>query len=337
MEKWYGYSGEHGDAVLSSAVTLRRNIDGVPFPVRLNTNEKSAINRRICAAAAEARADLRLIDMGRLYPYEAASLAELSLISPAFATPTDGHILLLSGDEKISIMLCEEDHITIRAAEGGLEPEKAYKNALDYDKILNSGLHFAFDKRLGYLNQNPIDLGTGLRVSVLLHLPALTSTGKMSALASTVSKLGLRVCGAFGDGPAVRGDIYRIINLVNMGISEEEAIANLKSIALQLATEERRTAENYIKSLEVRDKINRALGLLSNAVLLSTDEMTEALSWVRFGSVYGVCRADIPTINELFATMQPACVNCLAGGKVPAAKRDEIRAAAVRKKLFGQA
>ena len=335
MEKWYADSGDHGDVALSSSVRLTRSIDGIPFPVRLNTNEKNAVNRRICSVIAKVKAPLRLIDMAKLYPYEAASLAELSLISPEFASSSDGHVLLLSEDEKISIMLCEEDHVRINSAEGGLSPERAYENALFYDDTLNAGLRFAFDPKLGYLTQNPLDLGTGLRVTVTLHLPALSAAGKMSALASTVSKLGLHLSGAFGDGLAVKGDIYRITNLVSMGISEEEAISNLKSIALQLATEERRTAENYVKEISVKDKINRSLGLLSNAVLLSTDEMTEALSWVRLGSLYGVCKADTAVINELLFTLQPACVNCLAGGRVPAARRDELRAAVVRKKLFG--
>lgn len=335
MEKWYGQSGEHSDVVLMSEVSLKRNIDGIPFPVRLNTNEKKAVNAKICSVISAHENDLRLIDMAKLYPYEAASLAELSLITPAFASSSEGHILLLSEDEKIKIMLCEEDHINIRASEGGLAPEKAYAAAYAYDKMLNSGLHFAFDPKLGYLNQNPIDLGTGLRVSVVLHLPALSAAGKLSGLASTVSKLGLRVCGAFGDGLAVKGDMVRIINLVSMGISEEEAISNLKSIALQLATEEHRTAEKYVTELSVKDKINRAMGLLQNAVLLSTDEMTEALSWVRLGVLYGLCEADISIINELFVTMQPACIHCLAGARIPAAKRDEIRAYTVREKLFG--
>ncbi len=334
MKKWYDYTGEHGDVVLLSEVGLKRNIDGIPFPVRLNTNEKNAVNAKICSVISAHDDSLRKIDMARLYPYEAASLAELSLITPAFASVSDGHVLLLSEDEKISIMLCEEDHINIKASEGGLAPEKAYAAAYSYDRLLHSALHFAFDPKLGYLNQNPLDLGTGLRVSVVLHLPALSGTGKMPALASTVSKLGLRVCGAFGDGLAVKGDMVRIVNLVSMGISEEEAISNLKSIALQLATEERRTAEKYVSEVSVKDKINRAVGLLKNAVLLSTDEMTEALSWMRLGALYGVCEADITAINELFVTMQPACVNCLAGERIPSAKRDELRADIVKKKLF---
>lgn len=336
MERWYDHTGEHGDVVLTSAVSLKRNIDGIPFPVRLNPQEKHTVNRKVCSVLAGYDDKLQIIDMSRLYPYEAASLAELALITPEFASTSDGHILLLSEDEKTSIMLCEEDHIHIRTAEGGLAPEQAYAAANSYDEKLNSGIHFAFDGKLGYLNQNPIDLGTGLRVSVTMHLPALSGTGRMSALASTVSKLGLRVCGAFGDGLAVKGDIYRIINLVSMGISEEEAISNLKSIALQLATEERRTAENYVRDMNIKDRINRALGLLSNAVLLTTDEMIEALSWVRLGTLYGICELDIPMINELLVTMQPACVNCLAGGRIPAQKRDELRAATVRKKLFDE-
>lgn len=334
MEKWYADVSEHGDVVLLSEVSLKRNIDGIPFPVRLNTNEKNAVNARVCSVLASRGSRLRAIDMAKLYPYEAASLAELSLITPAFASVSDGHMLLLSEDEKISLMLCEEDHVVLRVSEGGLAPEKAYAAALSYDNVLNAGLRFAFDPKLGYLNQNPIDLGTGLRVSVVLHLPALSGTGKMSALASTVSKLGFRVCGAFGDGLAVKGDMVRVVNLVSMGITEEEAISNLKSIALQLATEERRAAEKYVEELSVKDKINRAAGLLKNAVLLSTDEMTEALSWMRLGALYGICEADIAVINELFVTMQPACVNCLAGARVPAAMRDEIRARTVREKLF---
>lgn len=336
MDKWYSFSDNHGDAVLSCSVRLTRNIDGVPFPVRLNATEKNAVNRKICSVLSQHNFPLQLIDMSKLYPYEAASLAELSLITPAFATGSEGHILLLSQDEKISIMLCEEDHILIQSTEGGLAPERAYKNALVYDNAVNSGLHFAFDPKLGYLTQNPNNLGTGLRASVILHLPALSATGRMSVLASTVSKLGMRVSGAFGDGLAVKGDLYRIINLVTMGISEEEALSNLKSIALQLATEERRTAEQYIKQVDVKDKINRAYGLLQSAVLLSTDEMTEALSRVRLGALYGVCKADISTVNELMMTLQPACVNCMAGGRISAEKRDEIRAEAVRKKLFRQ-
>ena len=325
--------GRYGDIVLSSRVRLARNIDGVPFPVRLNVTERGVVNRKICGVLETARLPLRVTDMSRLYPYEAVSLAERHLISPEFASSGEGRVLLLSEDERISIMLNEEDHIRIQAIEPGLSPENAYKNACIYDDALDAGLRFAFDSRLGYLNQNPRDIGTGMRVSVMMHLPALSKTGGMMKLASMTAKLGMNIRGSYGDASSVKGDIYRLGNQVCLGIREEEAIANLKSLAMQLATREHAAAEELIKDINVRDRINRAEGVLKNAVLLSSEEMTEMLSWVRLGALYGLNPHDPAVLGELFVTMQPATVNVLAGGRLTAAERDEIRAKYVREKL----
>lgn len=322
-----------GDTVLSSRVRLARNIDGVPFPVRLNATQRNAVNRKVCETLQAAGMKMRLIDMSRLYPYEAVALAERHLISPEFTSGTDGRLLLLTEDERISIMLNEEDHIRIQAIEPGLEPEKAYVSAAAYDDALDAGLRFAFDNRLGYLNQNPRDLGTGLRVSVMMHLPALSKTGGMTKFASMIAKLGMNVRGSYGDAASVKGDIFRISNQVSMGITEEEAISNLKSIAMQIATKEHGAAAEFVKDISVRDRITRAEGVLKNAMLLPADEMMEMLSWVRLGALYGLNEADPDVISEMFVSLQPAAVNVLAGAKLTAAQRDELRAELVRKKL----
>ena len=322
-----------GDTVLSSRVRLARNIDGVPFPVRLNVTRRAAVNRKVCETLQKAGKSMRVVDMSRLYPYEAVSLAERHLISPEFTSGTEGRLLLLTEDERISIMLNEEDHIRIQAIEPGLAPEEAYRNACDYDDALDAGIRYAFDNRLGYLNQNPRDLGTGMRVSVMMHLPALSKTGGMTKLASMIGKLGMNVRGSYGDAASVKGDIFRVGNQVSMGITEAEAIANLKTLTMQLATKEHAAAAEFVKDIGVRDRITRAEGVLKNAMLLTADEMMEMLSWVRLGALYGLNDADPDVISEMFTSLQPATVNVMAGAKLTAAQRDELRAGYVRKKL----
>lgn len=318
------------DVVLSSRVRFARNIAGLPFPVRLNTIEKKELNIRICGILADNGLPVKFIDMSSIYPYEAISLAERHLISPGFASGTDGRVLVLAEDEKVSIMLGEKDHIRIQGFSDGLDPHTAYHNAEKYDDILSENLKFAFDNKLGFLNQDSADLGTGMRASVMMHLPALSITGEMAKFSLTAGKLGFKIRGSYGDGASVKGDIFRISNYITMGISEEQAIENLKSIALQIATKERSVAEELVKDINIRDRINRAAGLLESAVLLTADEMMELMSLVRLGALYGAAEADTELISELFVKMQPATINVLAGQKLPQAVMDEIRAKTVK-------
>lgn len=320
----------HQDVVLSTRVRLARNIDSLPFPVRLNVLQKQELNSGICRILSNKGCNLRIIVLNSLYPYEVVSLAERHLISPEFASNTDGRVLLLDEDEKISIMLCEKDHIRIQGFAKGLDTDSAYKAAKEYDRILNSELHFAFDSKMGYLNQNMRDIGTGMKASVLMHLPALSRTGAMEKLSATALKMGFVIRGSYGDGASVKGDIFRISNSVTMGINEETALENLKSIALQIATKERSAAEKLVSDINIRDRINRSAGIIKNSVLLSSDEMMELLSWVRLGALYSVIDADADLISRLFVSMQPATVNVLAGGKLSDTARDEIRAKTVK-------
>lgn len=331
-----GYMPEyHGDVIISSAVRLSRNIDKIPFPVRLSVAQRDAVNKKVYGILADAGLPVKATDMSRLYPYEAVALAERGIISPEFASSSGGRVLITSDDGSVGIMLNEDDHIRINAFAAGLQPEKAYENARVYEKTLDGKIDFAFDPELGFLTQNPKNLGTGLRVSAVLHLPALAKNGRVSSLVSTVSKLGMSFRGAFGDSLSVRGDMYRLSNNVTLGIDEKTAVSNLKSMALQIATKEHSCAEELIKDIGIRDKINRAQGLLSTAVLVDNDEMPEMLSLLRLGAVYGLCSADVGTVNELMYTLQPACLNCIAGGRLTTREQDELRAKIIRKKLFG--
>lgn len=324
----------HGDVILSSSVRLSRNIDKLPFPVRLSVSKRNEMNKTVYGILADAGFPVNATDMSRLYPYEAVSLAEKGIISPEFASSSGGRMLISSADESISIMLNENDHIKITSFSSGLQPENAYKNALPYEDTLDGRLHFAFDSELGYLTQNVKNLGTGLKVSAVLHLPALSRNGRISSLISTVSKLGMTFRGAFGESLSVRGDMYRLSNTVMLGIDEETAISNLKSMALQIATKEHSDAEVLIKDISMRDRINRAQGLLSTAMLIDNDEMPEMLSLLRLGAVYGLCPVNVGTINELMYTLQPASLNCIAGGRLSVREQDELRAKIIRKKLF---
>ena len=231
-------------------------------------------------------------------------------------------------------MLCEEDHIRIQVIKGGLDLEGAFELANKIDDLLDSKLKYAFDERIGYLTQCPTNLGTGMRASVMMHLPALSKCSQMSKLASTVSKLGLTIRGTYGEGSNPKGDIFQLSNQVSLGISERAALDNLKAITMQIATQERSAGEEFVKNVNVMDRITRAYGILSSARLLSTDEMLELFSWVRLGAIYGIIEADISKLNELTETMQAATLSCEAGKDLTSDQRDEIRAKAVREKLL---
>ncbi len=334
MSKWYIEKGDQGDVVLSTRIRLARNLDEIPFPARLDVAGKDKVNSLIKTALFENDSkDFSYIEMKDLTRRQAVSLAERHLISPEFAAKKDGSALMLSGDEGVSIMLCEEDHIRLQVMKAGLALEEAYDVADKIDSLLDSRLNYAFDERIGYLTACPTNLGTAMRASVMLHLPALTRCGQISRLANTVSKLGLTIRGAYGEGSRSSGDIYQISNQITLGITEETAIANLKSIVLQLVGQERAAAAKMVKNPADEDKIFRAYGILKHARLLSTEEFMELVSLVRLGAARGIIDVNIEKINELIVNMQPATVSAANENADTAAARDAVRAAAVREAL----
>lgn len=332
--KWYHDTGSHGDVILATRIRLRRNFAGVPFPARLTAEMQNRINRTVLSAV-EKFDDFALypVNMATCAPYEAVALAERHLISADFAAARDNRILLLSKDESISVMVNERDHLCMQVMYGGLCMEKAYACANALDDAFDNVFSYAFDEKLGFLTQNPADLGTAMRASVVLHLPALSAQGDMMRFAATAPKIGLSVRNLFGEGGSAKGDLYQLTNTVTMGLSEQAALQNLEAFALQLETRERVAAEQCVSDITVADRIRRAQGVLTNAMLLPTDEMLDALSLVRLGAIYGQLQVDVNVLNEMFVALQPANINCLAGGVLSKPDRDALRAQIVRARL----
>lgn len=334
MNKWYVENGTEGDVVISTRVRLARNLEDYPFPCRLTVKGKEKVCEEIKnAILSDDSWGFGYTQMKDFTRAQAVSLAERHLISPEFASDRAGRALLLTDDEAVSIMLCEEDHIRLQVMMSGLALKEAFSVADKIDNIISSKLNYAYDDRIGYLTQCPTNLGTAMRASVMLHLPALTRCGQIGKLASTVSKLGLVIRGAYGEGSSPRGDFYQLSNQITLGISEESALNNLQSITLQLVAQERAAAEKLIENPIEEDRIFRAWGILKNARVLSGDEFMELSSLVRMGISNKAIDYDIAKLNELTIRVQPATINAAEGKELTSQQRDVLRAMWVREAL----
>ena len=332
--KWYLGTGAQNDVVINTSIHLARNVREYPFPNRLSLPDKLKVNL-VVKEAADKIADysFNYAEMKTLSQSEVVSLAERHLVSPEFASSRDGRALLLTEDEAVSIMLNEEDHIRLQVMYAGFALDEAYKTANNINNKLSEKLDFAFDDKLGYLTQDPTALGTGMKASVVLHLPALVSTSQITKLIATVSKLGLSLRGSYGEGAAAKGDMFRLSNTITLGISERAAIENLKSIALQIAAQERSAREEIFKAPVTEDRIYRAYGVLKYARMIDTNEFMELISLVRLGAVKGLINVECQKIEALMIQMQPATISLSVDRPLDRVERDKLRAYLVRQNL----
>lgn len=332
--KWYLGTGAQNDVVINTSIHLARNIRNYPFPGRLTLPEKLKVNSVIKDAADSIDGySFNYAEMKTLSQSEVVSLAERHLVSPEFASSRDGRALLLTEDEAVSIMLNEEDHIRLQVMYAGFALDEAYRTASSIENALSRELNFAFDERLGYLTQDPTALGTGMKASVVLHLPALVSTSQITKIITMVSKLGLSLRGSYGEGAAAKGDMFRLSNTITLGISEKAAIENLKSIALQIAAQERTAREELFKAPVTEDRIYRAYGVLKYARMIDTNEFMDLISLVRLGAVKGLINMECSRIEALMIHMQPATISLSVDRPLDRIERDKLRAMLVRQSL----
>ncbi len=332
--KWYEKSGPESDVVICTCIRLVRNLSGVPFPARMGKADRVATEQKVRETVETENmvipATFCFIDMEKVTKAEAVSLVERHLASPEFISESEGRGILITEDESLSIALNAENHLHIQAAMEGLNLERVYQAADQLETILDKTLHFAYDDSLGYLTQSPVDLGTGMKASLLLHLPALKEGGGISRISASLSKLGLALRGIYGTGTEPKGAIYQLSNQVTLGLSEKEAIANLNSIAMQILSQERSARQELAKSLDVQDTVCRSLGILQSARILTNDEFMRLISNVRFGVSVGLIpNITYDEVNKLMIDVQPATLMVFSGKKLNPNERHILRAQTV--------
>lgn len=326
------------DVVISTRIRLARNLKDFPFPCKLNSQGREKVIEKVRDAVKKSNSpvasDFSFIKMSELTSSQSVSLVEKRLVSPEFISETDGRALLISKDECFSIMINEEDHIRLQVITKGLSLEQAYDTADKLDTLLDENLDFAFDKKLGYLTQCPTNLGTGMRASVMLHLPALEKSRAINRIAGNLSKLGLTIRGAHGEGTEPKGALYQLSNQVTLGISEKAAIENLKNITEQLIAQENQARERLCSSIDIQDAISRSLGILRSALVISHDEALKLLSNVRLGIVSKqITDVSTETIDKLMLAVEPATLTVTLNKNLSAHDRDIERANLIRAEL----
>jgi protein arginine kinase len=337
MSSWW--TSENNGTAVSTRIRLARNLSDMPFSARLSDTQRQELMQRVKTTIEESvtpfAKNLKFIDMADAPENEIGAMVERHIISPEFASSAKRRGIILSNDESISVMIGEEDHIRIQSIKAGLALDEAYKKALECDNILGEKLNIAFDKKYGYLTHCLTNLGLGMRVSVMMFLPALTMTRSIENLSLQLSKLGLVVRGMYGEGSSPDGCLYQISNRVTMGVTEQDTIEKLKNIALKVAEQERQArkvilSDNYSA---VADRICRAYGVLKYARIMSSKEFLKLYSDVRLGIALGlVTDIEYETLGNVMIGVLPANLIMNNGGKnTSEIERDILRADYIRK------
>ena len=322
------------DIVISTRVRLARNLDGIPFPNRLSNKIETinSIKQAVFQSNSTISADFEDVGLSNMSETEKLKLSERHLISPQMLSGTDKECLI-NKDKTVSIMIMEEDHIREQVILGGYKPDEAYELCDKIDDVLSESLKFAYDEKFGYLTSCPTNAGTGLRVSVMLHLPALSIMGKIGRIVSSAANLGITVRGYNGEGTEAEGCFYQISNQLTMGISEREIIDRVKSVTDQIIAFEKESRQLLLKDKKdaLEDKLWRSYGILKYARTLTSKEAISLLSDVLMGINMGMITNEIKMpIMELIVLVQPGG---LGGTDLAPGQRDLKRAEFVRDNL----
>jgi protein arginine kinase len=344
VSKWMEAGGPVAEVVLSSRIRLARNLDGLPFPHRMNDAQAEQLIGQVETGVKEinlmglsSTVELhRLADTPLL---ERQVLVDKHLISPQQAQEAGGKAVAISEDESISIMVNEEDHLRIQCMAPGLQLTEAWRLASLVDDALEQKLNYAFHAQRGYLTACPTNVGTGLRASVMMHLPGLVLTQQAGRLFHNLSQLGLVVRGLYGEGTEAAGHVFQISNQTSLGKIESEVIEHLGAVATKVIDAEKKARQHLYGEmrLQIEDRVGRSYGVLTTARILTSEEAMKLLSDVRLGIDLGM----FPTLtyrvmNELMVAMQPAFLQKMEGRELNALERDVKRATLIRSKLGSQ-
>lgn len=336
--EWLKGTGPNSDIVISSRIRLARNLDKIPFPHHADKKEGEQVFKAIETAKKsvdyiKAAVTFELADLDSI---DKQFLIERHLMSYEHAQKTDHKALIIDGEEVIAIMVNEEDHIRMQVMQSGFNLFEAWSIINKIDDSLAKELHFAFLQDLGYLTACPTNTGTGMRGSVMLHLPALVMTRQINRVLAAISKLSFTTRGLYGEGTQATGNFFQVSNQVSLGHSEEEIIENINGLIRQIIEQENQARETMLSRNKAMldDRINRGLAILKSAHIITSQETIELLSLVRLGCDLGMIKElGRRTINELFIITQPAHLQKIENKKLSTPERDIKRAELIRSKL----
>lgn len=340
VSPWMKESGPNDDIVLSSRIRLARNLEDFVFPVLSSLQDSEAVLNTVQAHVAKHTADelanLELVLMRDLEPIQKQVLVEKHLISPHLANESENGAVLLSPDESISIMINEEDHLRIQHLGSGLRLQEVLEKANRIDDLLEETLDYAFDEKRGYLTSCPTNVGTGMRASVMMHLPALVISQQLNRIVPAINQLGLVVRGIYGEGSEALGNLFQISNQITLGKSESDIVEDLQGVVLQLIEQERYARDMLLENsrIQLEDRVYRSLGVLQNSRIIDSKEAANCLSDVRLGIDLGLIgNVSRTIINELTILTQPGFLQQFAKERLTPNERDVRRATLIREVL----
>ena len=336
--EWLRGSGPESDIVISSRIRLARNLAQFPFPNRADESVRAEVESLLREKIEDLPVGTKIqyVNVRDLKELDRQFLVERQLISREHAESRGSRSVVIGSEENVSLMINEEDHLRIQVLRSGFALEDCWKEIDRIDDLLEEQVTYAFGEQFGYLTACPTNVGTGIRVSVMLHLPALVLTKEIQKVFQALHKISLAVRGLYGEGSQAMGDFYQISNQVTLGKSEESIIEELKDVVPNIIAYERRVRNALVHEnrQSLHDQIARAYAILKGAQTISSEETMHLLSSVRMGINLGLIDdLEIPTINELFIHTQPAHLQKLRREALASAERNVARASYLRMRL----
>jgi protein arginine kinase len=339
--EWLRGSGPMCEIVISSRIRLARNVAGIPFLSRASRQQRQNLEDRVrdTLLSAPISGPTFYVDLEKAPEIDRQLLVERHLISKQHAATEGARGVAIGENETVSIMINEEDHLRIQVLRSGLQLDEAWTQINAIDDTLESQIDFAFHPRFGYLTACPTNVGTGIRVSVMLHLPALKLTGEIEKVFRAAKDMHLAVRGLYGEGTEATGDFYQISNQTTLGKTEDEIISDFRLVVIPKIIDYEHHARKLLlneRAVHLDDKVMRAQGILRSARLMASEETLSLLSHLRMGVHLGRIKdIDIRTINELFLLTQPAHLQKIQGRKLEGDQRRAARADFIRQRLNG--
>jgi protein arginine kinase len=336
--EWLRGTGPESDIVISTRIRLARNLAAFPFTNRANAHQKAEIETLLRERIAKLELDPQLwyVNVPGLSVLDRQLLVERQLISRELATADGPRGVALAPHETVSLMVNEEDHLRLQVMRSGFTLDEAWQDIDKVDDLLEQRVTYAFNDEFGYLTACPTNVGSGMRASVMLHLPALFLTKQIEKVFRALQKINLAVRGLYGEGSRASGDFYQISNQVTLGKSEPTILGEIREVIPQIITYERQARAAMVRESKqaVQDRVARAFGTLRSATMMTSEETMDLLSSVRLGINLGLLdEISISTVNELFIHTQPAHLQKLMGSSLDGEERNSARARYLRTRL----